>query len=339
MAHVQKYSMSAAGNLCAHYERAKDADGNFIRFNNQEIDPTKTFLNYNLAPKHPEGQMEFIKKRISEVKILNRANVNVMCSWLLTLPKDFMPEDQFFIESYRFMAKRYMDENIVSAYVHKDEKQPHMHFSFIPIKDGKVIAKEVLNRIELSRFHPELKVTLDRVFGRDVAVLSDVAGRGPMGTNASTIGLSVEVIEALKLELEELTSLRDTIQADIDKKIFYAEVMEQDEATLQQDFSTITYERYKELVNTAKYVNTVQQQLTEKEMEISSLGESISALRETLKSNPTLAMVGENSLMRTRLTNLENRLVIVLANAPPEFQPIIRNILNDRDPFTGLEEE
>lgn len=48
----------------------------------------------------------------------------------------------------------YGEQNVLSAYIHKDETTPHMHFSFIPVtvdKDGKekLCAKEVVDRKEL----------------------------------------------------------------------------------------------------------------------------------------------------------------------------------------------
>ena len=50
MAHVAKYSKGALGHMFAHYERAKDKDGEYIKFGNEDIDTNKSHLNYNLAP-------------------------------------------------------------------------------------------------------------------------------------------------------------------------------------------------------------------------------------------------------------------------------------------------
>lgn len=318
MAHVQKYSMSAAATLCAHYERGKDPEGNFVLFNNQEIDPLRTYLNYNLATKHTEGQIGFIKKRISEVKIMNRSNVNVMCSWLLTLPKDFSPEDQFFIESYRFMANRYGYENVISAYVHKDERQPHMHFSFVPIKDGKVIAKDVLNRIELSRFHPELKSTLDRIFNRDVAVVT-----------GSTSPVKENDVDRLKTEIEDLLKIKDDLLkevGDLKKKTTSNEEVEGIEVKIKNNYEDVTYEEYLLLLKEAKH-------LADTEKKVLSLTKRNEELEELLKQNPSENIINENSIMRTRLSNMENRLAMVIPHVPNDIGRTIRNIINDRDPF------
>lgn len=94
MANAQKYTKSACGHMTAHYERAKDENGEYIKFGNQNIDPSRTHLNYNLAPLRVSdgvsggsGQIDFIRQRTTEARTLNRADVNVMVSWVVTLPK------------------------------------------------------------------------------------------------------------------------------------------------------------------------------------------------------------------------------------------------------------
>ncbi len=168
MANYAKYTRGAMGHMLKHYERAKDGEGNYLKFGNQEIDANRTGQNYNLAPEH--NQLDFIHKRLSEVYCMNRKDVNVMCSWVVTAPEDLKPEQekQFFQESYAFLESKYGRENVVSAYVHKDEKTPHMHFCFMPVvadhkRNGeKISAKECVTRMDLERFHEELQCHLDQ---------------------------------------------------------------------------------------------------------------------------------------------------------------------------------
>lgn len=168
MAHYMKHPKTALGHLGKHYERGKDESSEYVKFGNPEIDPQRTHLNYNLAPQH--NHMEFIKQRLSEVYCLNRKDVNVMCSWVVTAPKDLEPRQQedFFKESYKFLENRYGKENVISSYVHLDETTPHMHFAFIPVvydkkKDRyKVSAKERVNKFELKSFHSDYQEHLDR---------------------------------------------------------------------------------------------------------------------------------------------------------------------------------
>jgi hypothetical protein len=173
MAHAAKYAASASGHMLSHYDRSKDGlSGN--------IDPSRTHLNYNLAPEREGSQLDFIHQRMSEVRCLKRADVNIMCDWVVTLPKyqwhdnniHMTPnkeqvERTFFERVYRFMADRYGEQNIISAYVHRDETTPHMHFAFVPVAEDKkrggekLSAKEVITKNDLKTFHTDLERHLD----------------------------------------------------------------------------------------------------------------------------------------------------------------------------------
>lgn len=191
MAHLEKFTKAACGHLFKHYERAKEFDPDtgqfeYVKFDNQQIDLSRTHLNYNLAVNQTLRQGEFIRKRCSEVKLQNRKNVNVMCSWVVTAPKDLPDEElqAFFKACYDFMAKRYGEENVISAYVHMDETTPHIHFAFIPVtpdkkKGGyKVSAKEVIDKRELLVFHNALSKHLEEALGHSVSVLNGATAQG-----------------------------------------------------------------------------------------------------------------------------------------------------------------
>ena len=173
MAHCMKLTRAGCGHMFKHYERAKDENGEYIKFGNQDIDAERTHLNYNLAPSRNISQGEFVKQRCSEVYCLNRRDVNVMCSWVVTLPKEVKGKDDteyFFKKAYEFLEKRYGKENVVSAFVHMDEKTPHMHFAFVPVvydekkKRYKVSAKERISKNELCKFHEDLQNYFDTTY-------------------------------------------------------------------------------------------------------------------------------------------------------------------------------
>lgn len=185
MANLKKFTKAACGHMFKHYERAKEFNPDtgqleYVKFANQQIDTRRSHLNYNLAVHQTLRQGDFIRKRCSEVKLQNRKDVNVMCSWVLTAPKDLPEKEQsdFFKASYEFMANRYGRENVISAYVHLDETSPHIHFAFIPItadkkKGGyKVSAKEVITKHELQVFHQELYKHIEKALGHSVGILN-----------------------------------------------------------------------------------------------------------------------------------------------------------------------
>lgn len=136
MAHVAKMSRAACGHMFKHYERAMDDKGEYLKFGNQDIDPSRTPDNYNLAPDREISQGDFVRQRCDDVGCLKRKDVNVMCSWVVTAPQSIAGtehEKQFFEETYIFLSERYGKDNVVSAHVHKDEITPHMHYAFVPV--------------------------------------------------------------------------------------------------------------------------------------------------------------------------------------------------------------
>lgn len=180
--HVEKYSRNAVGHLLLHYNRW------VMVFGNRDIDHIRSDLNYNLAPSRGMSDIDYYQKRLAEVKCQKRADVKTLCDWIITLPKTEFSEEQerqFFQEAYDFMAKRYDERNVVSAWVHKDESgQPHMHFAFIPVcvdrKKGieKVSAKEVLTRSDLQSIHKDMEERMNQVFGHEVGILNGATAGG-----------------------------------------------------------------------------------------------------------------------------------------------------------------
>ncbi len=207
LAHVMKSTKIAIGGLTRHFERYKKENGEYIQFSNQEIDISRTHLNYNLATHQNLSQLEFIKKRTSEVHCPNRKELNVMCNWLVTKPKDIEPGEQerFFEETYKFLQNRYGKDNVISSYVHLDETTPHMHFAFIPIiydkkkEYYKVCAKEVVNRVDLKTFHTDLSKSMASIFKRRISILNEATEHG----NKSVLGLKQETYLKKSKEIDK----------------------------------------------------------------------------------------------------------------------------------------
>ena len=198
MAHLEKYTAAAAGHMFAHYDRTHSSS-------TSNIDESRTHLNYNLAEKdQPLSCLDFLHKRMSEIKVLKRANVNVMCDWVVTAPEDLTEEELplFFDECYKFLNARYGKENVISAPVHMDETSPHLHYNFVPVvkdkKKGipKLSAKECITRKDLNTFHPDLTKHMTTVFGRDIGIL-----------NGATVGGN-KTIKQLKKMSENLKAFK-----------------------------------------------------------------------------------------------------------------------------------
>lgn len=228
MANAAKYKRAAVGNMLAHYDRRTGEDK---QRGNEKIDPSKTYRNYDMhtgqkadMERTGETQYQTLQKRLSEVKHrdFSKYDDNLFCDWVVTLPENVPEEkaDEFFRHSYDFLCDRYGKENVISAWIHKDETTPHMHFAFVPVvidEDGteRLCAKEVISRTELNRFHPELQEYVEEKMGQEVAVLNGATAGG----NLTIIELKMR--EALKklAEVEAKTGGLETAQPIIDSTL------------------------------------------------------------------------------------------------------------------------
>lgn len=330
MANVQKYTRSACGHLAAHYERRKDENGEYIKFGNQSIDPSKTHLNYNLAPEREGGQIDFIRQRTTEARTLKRADVNVMCSWVVTFPEYYRQdpnihvsiarekvEQLFFDRTYRFLCDRYGEQNVVSAYVHRDEKTPHIHFSFVPVtkdkkKGGeKVSAKEVISKQDLKTFHTDLERYLDSFKDWHFEVVNDATKDG-----------NREVAELKKQTAHEevLKAQQDALQARQEK-----ETLERDVKALKTEKAVLTSAEVKSL-KAEKTVFGGLKGVTYKEYE---------AVKRTAAAVESMAAERDQALAQVecaeqRATNAELKIKSAYDDANRQLREKIREVEQDR---------
>lgn len=222
MAHLIKSTRAASGGLTRHYERFKNEKGEYLKFGNQEINIEKSHLNYNLAD--DKNQLEFIKQRTSEVKCLNRKDVNVMANWVITLPesiKTLEDQEKFFKESYKFLEEKYGKENVISSFVHLDESTPHMHFAFVPIvydknkEEYKVSAKECITRNHLKKFHGELEIHMEKAFGYEVGILNEKTKEGNRSIEELKKETAIKELNSLKENIKDKQVTLDSVKNDL----------------------------------------------------------------------------------------------------------------------------
>lgn len=211
MAHYQKYTRGAVKGLLRHDARSEEAEkGTEHTHSNTNINPDKTALNYNLAPKRDLSMGDFIKQRCSEARTLNRKDVNVMCSWVVTLPQNVKPEDEykFFRAAYKFLSDKYGERNIVAAWVHKDETTPHIHFCWVPVvpdeKRGgdRVSAHDCVTRKDLKTFHSELSKHIEKSLGYETEILNDATRNGNRSVEELKRETAIKWLKALNNDLE-----------------------------------------------------------------------------------------------------------------------------------------
>ena len=97
--------------------------------------------------------MDVIEERIAGLHLKRKARSDAvyLCSFVLTASPEFFrvstKEKQyaFFRDCVKFFQNKYGEENVLSAIVHLDETNPHLHLNLIPITHGKLCAKDLFD--------------------------------------------------------------------------------------------------------------------------------------------------------------------------------------------------
>ena len=90
MANLQGYGTNSVGNMLNHYTRhAGDPEQTKYRYANQDIDQTRTHLNYAIFAR--DDPAAFVQSKIDEVDVKPKGGdkaTNVISDWVITLPKN-----------------------------------------------------------------------------------------------------------------------------------------------------------------------------------------------------------------------------------------------------------
>jgi len=163
----EKRKGGPASALEKHHERKKSQYAS-----NPDIDQERSHLNYHLVEPHLKYYGE-IQTRIEEAQRKNpkckvrKDSVKFIDTIITATPEflDSLPPEQvrrYFERALEFLQQEVGAENIFSAVVHMDERNPHMHLCFVPLtKDNRLSAKEVMgNRNKLvewqDKFHDHM---------------------------------------------------------------------------------------------------------------------------------------------------------------------------------------
>lgn len=348
-----KFNKISCGHMTSHFDRSAK------NISNENINESKTNLNYNLADQSMQ-QIDFINKRCSEVKCQNRKDVNVMCSWVVTAPKDLSENElePFFKATYEFLEKKYKKENVISAYVHMDEVTPHLHFAFVPVvkslKKGKEIekvsAKELINRQELKLFHGALEKHIELSLGHEVNLLNQATKEGNKSIELLKRESAIKAKEELNLIKNSIGTLQFRFEnkskelLEIDNKITeqkkeLAELTTKAESKMN-DFNAITKafnERSEIIKNQYEKANVV---LAKQADEIKNRTEKLSDLTSKVESknieikykNKKIEILAEEiSLVGLELNNLRETEKVVrddLERTVSDFNNQDKQVLN-----------
>ena len=175
---ILRFQKAKSGGLAGrnrHHERKKEEYKS-----NPDIDKQRSQENYHLV--EPAGTYkEMCDARIKAAGARTRSDSVLMVDTLLTVSPEYLEkmnrneQRQFFERAAAFLFEKVGKENVISAVVHMDERNPHMHLCFVPLtSDGHLSAKKILgNRADLSKwqdayheymaqYYPDLKRGIPR---------------------------------------------------------------------------------------------------------------------------------------------------------------------------------
>lgn len=285
MAHLASFKSAGAVGVLRHDERTENDKVQSRK--NECIDSKKTCLNYNLAPKRKGNLMEHIRQvcKDNNVRLSNRKDLNVMCSWIVTAPKT-IPKDQipkFFLYCYNFLKKRYGEEYTLSATVHLDETTPHLHYSFIPVGYDKknnrltVSSKLVATRTELRSFQQELSKALENEFGYDVGILNEATKDG----NKEIQELKLQTAQKRIAEAEQSAERAEKHLNELQGRVLNQEEVNalRGKKTLTGGLKGINYEEYLSLVKTAQSVDKAKTAVISAQNETKQVKQELSSVQ------------------------------------------------------------
>ena len=146
-----KYKGPEISQIAAHNERTKETYAS-----NPDIDPTRSHLNFHLIKPERKYRAES-ERQIKEAGCRTRSDSIRVVEALVTASPEFFKGKKkadmkaYFQEAVDFIKQHQSPETIISAVVHLDEKNPHMHLCFVPLtEDKRLCAKEIVgNRKKL----------------------------------------------------------------------------------------------------------------------------------------------------------------------------------------------
>ena len=195
-------------------------------YENEDIDHSKTYLNYDLVNEYNQNFNNLIDEKIEQNytgKRKIRTDAVKHVDGLITSDKEFFdnqtPEDtkQFFEHAKEFLEQEYGKDNLLYATVHMDEKTPHMHYGVVPMTDdGRLSAKQVVgNKKALTEFQDRFNEYVNQR-GYDLE-----RGQSRQVTNAKHEQMSQykQKTEYYKQEYERESQKTDEIKQKNDKLV------------------------------------------------------------------------------------------------------------------------
>lgn len=194
-------------------ERENERDENYKSKVNPQIDKARTPNNYHVIGRD-ETYISYIDKRIKELapkrKIKDAAVL--INSFILGSDSEFFAsltqeqQKEFFRDCVICFAERYGEKNIISAVVHVDDTNPHMHLNLIPVLNGRLCSKQLFDRKALRELQSDFHEKVGKKWGLQ---------RGKTGSTAEHLETAAFKLKKMKEEAITAVALQSEAKATI----------------------------------------------------------------------------------------------------------------------------
>lgn len=212
--HGMKSKAGDVKNIEKHIER-KNKD-----YKNKDIDKSRTHLNYDLHYERYQSYKNRINERIKEEYTGTRAirkDAIFMVNFIISSDQEFFKnlseerQREYFKISYDYLKDYFGEKNVISSKVHLDETTPHMHFTAIPLVDGKLNSKKLMTRGFLRKIQSELPEILKND-GFEIERGIEGSKRKHIETETYKKELNAELGRA-KFEIKELKKEQNALES------------------------------------------------------------------------------------------------------------------------------
>lgn len=170
--HVKKIKMSQLGGMQSHLSKR-----DHVR-TNQDIDVSRSHLNYELDGMDGEHLVQHVHQRIKEAGVFRKVRgdavgledfiIGASHDWMMSA--DRSTRDAYFHDALVFLRREFGAENVMYACVHMDEPSIQMHVGIVPLcKDEKgrmcLSAKKVLTKFRLRELHTKFWHEVSEKYG------------------------------------------------------------------------------------------------------------------------------------------------------------------------------
>lgn len=219
--HMQKINAGAIRGIQSHINREHEPH------TNPDVDPARTPENYALVESRNfyRDVQHIIRTHAPKTKTVRKDAV-LACNFIVTSDHGFfqqLPPDRqraFFQDAVDWFANRYGKNLILSAVVHMDETTPHLHLSLVPIKDGRLAAKNLFTKSELRELQTAFVEDVGATYGLQRGL--EGSNRGHLTELQFKIRSSEKALEKASERVSELAKearVQEAMASEAEKRL------------------------------------------------------------------------------------------------------------------------